>query len=175
MRVPPSVPLTAPSVPLTARAGAPATQRRVGPLLLALAGAAALPPPPALAGLAAYDVTGKGVLEASVALGDANNALAFVPSELSFQQGRVYKLRVTNPSAVEHYFSAPTFASKVFTILVEVGGAEVKGAVTEVALEPGASLSWVFVPMKPGRYPLLCPVAGHVEGGMVGSIVVTPA
>ena len=70
---------------------------------------------------------------------------------------------------------ARDFASKVFTILVEAGGLEVKGAVTEVALEPGASLTWVFVPMRPGRYGLLCPVTGHVEAGMVGSLVISPA
>ena len=110
-----------------------------------------------------------------MALGTPENALVFVPSELSFAQGRVTKLTLTNPSNVEHYFSAPTFAAKVFTIAVEVGGAEVKGAVTEVALEPGASLVWVFVPLKPGRYPLLCPVAGHTEAGMLGALVITPA
>ena len=61
----------------------------------------------------------------------------------------------------------------MFTILVETAGVEVKGAVTELALEPGASLTWIFVPMRPGRYPLLCPVTGHVEAGMVGSLVIT--
>lgn len=141
-----------------------------------------------------------------MALGNAANEFVFEPSELAFEQGRVYKLTLTNPSKVEeHYFtcvgsacaqrtggssslllrmrselplpfaSAREFASKVYTILVEVAGTEVKGAVTEVALEPGASLTWVFVPMRPGRYPLLCPVTGHVEGGMVGSLVITAA
>ena len=71
-------------------------------------------------------------------------------------------------------FSARDFASKVSTILVETAGVEVKGAVTEVALEPGASLTWIFVPMRPGRYPLLCPVTGHVEAGRVGSLVIAP-
>jgi uncharacterized cupredoxin-like copper-binding protein len=149
-------------------------QRHVAPLLLSLAGAAAALPPPARAGLASYDVTGRGVLEASMSLGTPDNALAFSPAELMFEQGRVYKLHLDNPSNVEHYFSALGFASKVFTILVETGGVEVKGAVTEVALEPGKSLTWVFVPLKPGRYPLLCPVAGHVEGGMLGALIVTP-
>jgi uncharacterized cupredoxin-like copper-binding protein len=186
-------------------------QRGLAPALLALAGAVALPlalPLPALAGLASYDMSGKGVLEARMALGDAENAFVFIPTELTFEQGRVYKLTLTNPSKVEHYFTcvaccvacapaaaagssracnaafaelrrirrrARDFASKVFTILVEAGGVEVKGAVTEVALEPGASLTWVFVPMRPGRYPLLCPVTGHVEAGMVGSLVIAPA
>jgi hypothetical protein len=33
----------------------------------------------------------------------------------------------------------------------------------------------VFVPIKPGRYPLRCTVKGHTEGGMVGEVVVRPA
>jgi len=133
-----------------------------------------------------------------MALGDKSNALAYIPSELSFEQGQVTKLTLTNPSQVEHYFSAREFASKVFTIAVESKGVEVKGAVTEVrlhrhlfcvsayagmsiitpsqvALEPGASLTWIFVPMKAGSYQLLCPVPGHIEGGMVGVLTVTAA
>ena len=138
-----------------------------------------------------------------MALGTPDNGFAFSPNELTFEQGRVYKLKLTNPSKVEHYFtcvmraaccactqacsyrplvaasplprSARDFASKVFTILVETAGVEGKGAGTEVALEPGATLTWIFVPMRPGRYPLLCPVTGHVEAGMVGALVITPA
>lgn len=60
-----------------------------------------------------------------------DNALAFVPSELAFTQGQVTKLKLFNPSGVEHYFSAREFASKVFTVAVESNGVEVKGAVTE--------------------------------------------
>ena len=168
-------------------------QRGLASALVSLAGAVSLPSP-ARAGLSSYDVSGKGVLDAHMDLGDADNAFVFSPNELTFEQGRVYKLTLSNPSKVEHYFtcvparacqfasahlrhcrSARDFASKVFTILVETGGIEVKGAVTEVALEPGSSLTWVFVPMRPGRYPLLCPIAGHVEAGMVGSLVISPA
>lgn len=61
-------------------------------------------------------------------------------------------------------------AGKVFSVLVEVNGVEVKGPVTELALAPGAELSWLFVPIKPGKYQLLCPVSGHVEAGMVGAL-----
>lgn len=111
-----------------------------------------------------------------MALGSKDsNAFAFYPSELTFTQGQVTKLKLTNPSAVEHYFSAREFASKVYTIAVESNGVEVKGAVTEVALEPGASLTWIFVPMKQGTYQLLCPVPGHIEGGMVGVLTVAAA
>jgi uncharacterized cupredoxin-like copper-binding protein len=79
-------------------------QRCLAPTLLALAGAVACPAP-AFAGLASYDVSGKGVLEATMALGTADNDFVFSPGELTFEQGRVYKLKLTNPSKVEHYFT----------------------------------------------------------------------
>lgn len=114
--------------------------QRAALLLAATAATAATtvaaPPPPAYAGLSSYDVTGKGIANASMALGAKDsNDFAFLPSELSFTQGQVTKLKLTNPSQVEHYFSAREFASKVFTIAVESNGVEVKGAVTEVCAQ----------------------------------------
>jgi len=66
---------------------------------------------------------------------------------------------------------------QVYTVLVLAGepSVEVKGAVQEVALKPGASLTWVLVPIKPGTFPLECSVKGHAEGGMVGTITVAKA
>lgn len=49
---------------------------------------------------------------------------------------------------------------------------EVKGKVQEIELDGGASATWIFIPIKPGTYPLLCPVKGHIEGGMVGTITI---
>lgn len=64
---------------------------------------------------------------------------------------------------------------QVFTILVLAGepAVEVKGAVAEVALKAGAKATWVFVPIKPGTYPLRCTVKGH--DAMRGEIVVKKA
>ena len=103
-----------------------------------------------------------------------DNAFVFVPSELSFEAGTLVRLKMTNPSKVEHYFSALSFSSKVYSIVVEVNGVEVKGPVGELALEPGAALDWVFVPMRSGTYQLLCPVSGHVEAGVGGALTLTP-
>ena len=117
-------------------AGTPPCQRAALLLAATAATTVAAPPPPAYAGLSSYDVTGKGIANASMALGAKDsNAFAFLPSELSFTQGQVTKLKLTNPSQVEHYFSAREFASKVFTIAVESNGLEVKGAVTEVCAQ----------------------------------------
>jgi len=51
---------------------------------------------------------------------------------------------------------------------------EIKGAVHELELKPGAVAEWVFVPQRPGTYDLRCVIAGHAEAGMVGEIVITP-
>jgi uncharacterized cupredoxin-like copper-binding protein len=56
-----------------------------------------------------------------------------------------------------------------------VGGrsqAEVKGAIHELELKPGAQAEWVFVPQKPGIYEFHCSISGHAEAGMVGTIVI---
>lgn len=155
------------------------TQSRRALLNAGIVGAAlslAAPPPAAHAGLLDYDVRGKGLKTFELSLGRAeDNAFVFVPSELSFEAGTLVKLKMVNPSKVEHYFSAPQFASKVFSVLVEVNGVEVKGPVGELALAPGAQLEWTFVPMRKGTYQLLCPVNGHVEAGMVGALTITPA
>lgn len=75
---------------------------------------------------------------------ESTNAFVFSPAEVTFEAGRLTNLVLKNPSAAEHYFSAPEFSAKVYSVLVSVNGVEVKGPVTELALEPGAELSWVF-------------------------------
>jgi uncharacterized cupredoxin-like copper-binding protein len=129
------------------------------------------------AALKDYAVNGKPLKRVSMSLGRAgDDAFVFEAAEMSFEAGQLYTLTLSNPSKVEHYFSAPTFASKVYTVNVESNGAEVKGGIPlELALEPGASLEWTFLPVRPGVYQVLCPVPGHIEGGMVGSLTITPA
>jgi|APGre2960657444_1045066.scaffolds.fasta_scaffold00369_9 hypothetical protein len=79
-------------------------QRSLG--VVALSAALSLPACPAVAGLSSYDVSGKGIRSARMELGRSlDNQFAFYPSELSFEQGVVYKLSLSNPSKVEHYFS----------------------------------------------------------------------
>jgi uncharacterized cupredoxin-like copper-binding protein len=56
---------------------------------------------------------------------------------------------------------------------VEAGNVEVKGAVHELELKPGALAEWVLIPLKPGTYELHCSVPGHAEAGMTGTIDVS--
>ncbi|GIL78188.1 hypothetical protein Vretimale_7574 [Volvox reticuliferus] len=110
--------------------------------------------------------------EVAVQLGTENGQYAFIPSTLEFTAGKIYKLKLRNPSTSTHYFTAFEFAEKVFSIMVLAGdpAVEVKGGIQEVALKAGASATWVFIPIKPGKYPLRCTVKGH--DAMVGQIII---
>ncbi|MEM9164311.1 MAG: cupredoxin domain-containing protein [Cyanobacteria bacterium P01_F01_bin.4] len=107
-----------------------------------------------------------------VHLGNAAGDLKFEPSELSFTAGQRYKLVLDNPSPQKHYFTAKNFADAIWSQKVEAGNVEVKGAIHELELRPGAEAEWVFVAEKPGTYELHCSIAGHTEAGMVGSLVI---
>jgi uncharacterized cupredoxin-like copper-binding protein len=111
-------------------------------------------------------------IEITVSLGNSANELKFEPNHLELVEGKRYNLRLTNPSQQKHYFTAKDFADGIWTQKVEAGKVEIKGAIHEVELKPGAEAEWVFVPLKPGSYNLRCPIPGHTEAGMTGEIVI---
>lgn len=108
-----------------------------------------------------------------VHLGTEADELKFVPDRLQFEAGKRYKLVLDNPSPEKHYFTAKDFADAIWTQKVEAGKVEVKGAVHELELKPGAIAEWVFIPQRPGTYGLRCTIAGHTEAGMTGTLVIT--
>ncbi|MBD2204397.1 cupredoxin domain-containing protein [Calothrix sp. FACHB-1219] len=127
----------------------------------------------ALAATGSGDLLKQPAVEVSVSLGNAANELKFEPNSLEFVAGKRYNLRLANPSQMKHYFTAKDFADGIWTQKVEAGKVEIKGAIHEVELKPGATADWVFVPLKSGKYTLRCSVAGHTEAGMTGEITVT--
>ncbi|GAB1540725.1 hypothetical protein NUACC21_33940 [Scytonema sp. NUACC21] len=120
----------------------------------------------------AKDILKQPVTEMTVGLSNSTNELKFEPNHLEFEAGKRYKLRLTNPSTLKHYFTAKDFADAIWTQKVEAGKVEIKGAIHELELKPGAEAEWVFVPLKPGAYSLRCPIAGHTEAGMKGDITI---
>ncbi len=108
-------------------------------------------------------------------LGTSAGNLRFEPDQLQFTAGQRYRLVLDNPSPEKHYFTAKDFADGLWTQKVQAGGVEVKGAIHELELKPGAIAEWVFVPERPGTYELHCSIAGHAEAGMVGQLVVAEA
>lgn len=109
-------------------------------------------------------------ISVNVELGSLEGDLHFHPDQLSFKVGKTYRLHLSNPSPLKHYFTAKDFADAIWTRKVEVAGAEIKGKINNIELKPGASIDWLFRPELAGTYSLECTVPGHAESGMVGSI-----
>ncbi|MBD2564643.1 MULTISPECIES: cupredoxin domain-containing protein [Nostoc] len=138
-------------------------------LLLALNFIAATP---AMAANLSDDLLKQPATEIRVSLGNSANELKFEPNHLEFEAGKRYQLKLTNPSQLKHYFTAKDFADGIWTQKVEAGKVEIKGAIHELELKPGAEAEWVFVPLKSGTYGLRCPIPGHTEAGMTGEIAI---
>ena len=112
------------------------------------------------------------VSEIKVSLGNSNGELQFFPNTMELKADKPYKLLLDNPSPDKHYFTAKDFADASWTRKVQAGKVEVKGAIHELELKPGAVAEWVLTPMKTGTYELHCSIKGHAEAGMVGEIIV---
>lgn len=129
----------------------------------------------AIAAPAPVDLARQPAVEVTVSLGNEANELKFFPADLEFVAGKRYTLVLSNPSATKHYFTAKDFADNIWSQKVEAGNVEIKGAIHELELKPGAQAEWVFVPVKAGTYELHCTIPGHAEAGMVGHLTVTSA
>jgi uncharacterized cupredoxin-like copper-binding protein len=124
--------------------------------------------------LAASELAKQTPIEVTVSLGNNNNELKFFPNHFDFLAGKRYQLILENPSPQKHYFTAKDFADGIWTQKVEAGKVEIKGAIHELELKPGAKAQWVFVPVRDGKYGLRCTIAGHTEAGMTGAIAISP-
>ena len=121
----------------------------------------------------AAPATSANVEVVNIDLGNTANELKFFPNELKLVAGKRYKLVLNNPSPQKHYFTAKDFANNSWTQKVEAGKVEIKGAINELELKPGATAEWVLIPEKPGTYSLRCPIPGHTEAGMTGKIIIS--
>ncbi len=146
--------------------------RQIWMMLVLLVCSGAIAVTPVTAESISGDLLRQPSVEVTVSLGNSANELKFEPNHLEFQAGKRYKLHLINPSSQKHYFTAKDFADGVWTQKVEAGKVEVKGAVHELELKPGAEADWVFVPLKSGTYSLRCPIPGHTEAGMIGEIAI---
>jgi uncharacterized cupredoxin-like copper-binding protein len=124
--------------------------------------------------LSREDLAKQPVIERQVSLGTAAGELKFVPDQFEFKAGKRYKLTLTNPSPMKHYFTAKDFADGIWSQKVDVGQVEIKGAIHELEIRPGGTANWVFVPIKSGNYELHCAIPGHPEAGMTGKIAIMP-
>lgn len=113
------------------------------------------------------------VNEIKVSLGNSQGELKFFPNQMQLETGKPYTILLDNPSPVKHYFTSKDFADASWTKKVQAGKVEVKGAIHELELQPGANAEWVLTPMKAGIYELHCSIKGHAAAGMSGEIIVS--
>ncbi|MGB9368672.1 MAG: hypothetical protein WCE79_21935 [Xanthobacteraceae bacterium] len=134
----------------------------------------------------AGDLSKQTAVEVTVDLGKPGEH-AFVPREIRFETGKLYKLILRNPSDDPHYFTSDAFSGMVFTRKVQVTQAregktvtlaEFKGAIREIEVYPGHAAEWWFVPIAAGRIAdLRCGIVAkdgktHAQLGMTGEIVI---
>lgn len=129
--------------------------------------------------IAAGDLSRQEPIEVRVQLGNADNEMRFIPSELEFETGKLYRLVLHNAGQVKHYFSSDKFFQSIYTRKVMAYApngdkvAEVKGQVRELEVFPGHTADWWFVPIQSGQFDdLICTVEGHTEAGMTGRITI---
>lgn len=109
----------------------------------------------------------------------ADGSLAFAPSQLSFEAGKPYLLRIVNPATnvEKHYFAVEglgNFYKAIATRKIETSEAEYKAPHFEaVELLIGGSLDLYFVPVLPGTYDIVCIIPGHKDRGMFGRATIT--
>ena len=129
------------------------------------------------------DLTRQEPVLVKVELGTVEGAHKFEPNDLTFETGKLYKLVLTNPSKIKHYFTSPGLAARVFTrkvqVVTDAGSlAEIKGHISEIEVYPGATAEWWFVPIATGKFnDLHCHIKDsdgetHAKKGMTGSITI---
>ena len=79
----------------------------------------------------------------------------------------VSKLTAPKPGKITLVMTNPSSAGIVHAIAIDANGGDHKGAV----VGPGHT-STVTVDLKKGTYTYYCPVPGHRQGGMVGTLTV---
>lgn len=136
--------------------------RRVAAALLALPLAACGDLPSGVATNAVTDADWSAARDVTIIMTEYR----FTPAELSFEQGRTYRLHLENHGAELHEFTAPDFLAVVALrdpSLLAAGK-------HEVVVPPHTAKVIDFVARRPGRYPLIC--ADHDWAGMVGTIII---
>jgi uncharacterized cupredoxin-like copper-binding protein len=90
----------------------------------------------------------------------------FTPNHLGFRKGVRYRLRLENPGAELHEFTAPAFFKAI-----DLANPDVLAAGGhEIVLQPREWKEVYFAARQLGHYELTC--ADHDWAGMVGEIVI---
>ncbi|HOX67315.1 MAG TPA: hypothetical protein PKV56_05565 [Burkholderiaceae bacterium] len=125
---------------------------------------------------AAGDLTRQEPVIVELKLGQVGGEHRFTPDSLVFETGKLYVLRLENPSANAYYFGSQGLADSVYSRKVVALGpdgkvlAEVYGPVRRFELKPGSLLEWWFLPVRTGRFDDVMSTRAHTESGMRATI-----
>ncbi len=112
----------------------------------------------------------------TLTLGTADGEHRFTPDLLSFETGKLYVLRLHNPSPNSYYFNSQGLADSVYSRKVVALGAdgkplaEVYGPVRRIELTPGSAVEWWFLPVRTGRFEDVMSTKKHSEAGMRATV-----
>ena len=96
---------------------------------------------------------------------------AFNPNEFTVPVGKDITLNITHNGTMEHSFIVMKYGTDAGKIFDE---ADKVNIYWEVDLQPGESETVLFTaPDQPGTYQIICSMAGHLQSGMVGKLIVT--
>lgn len=114
-------------------------------------------------------VTGASQPEAvSITLSD----FSFTPDKIIFQQGKTYRLHLSNASSSSHSFASISFFKAVAIQPQTAGETQTSKIADVIELAPGEQKNLVFVANSPGVYSVECTHFLHSMFGMTGQITI---
>jgi hypothetical protein len=130
----------------------------------------------ALPAQAAGDLSRQEPVALTVQLGTPDGEHRFTPDTIRLETGRLYRLRLENPSSHHYYFYSAGLADSIYSRKVAVldrdGAvlAEVYGPVRRIEVKAGAAAEWWFVPVRSGTFDDLMSTKRLAEAGMRGRV-----
>ncbi len=100
--------------------------------------------------------------------GTAGNNITSPGPTLRIRVTDIVSVTLVNVGSMPHAFAVTTMPTTGAKVLFN---AEIASSVNP--LEPGQRRTLVFAPTFAGNFYYICPVSGHAEMGMYGSVVVT--
>jgi plastocyanin len=96
---------------------------------------------------------------------------AYSPNTFTVKAGEKVTLHATNKGAVEHEFAIMKLGTSVTPPFGDKDEGNIYWELDEI--QAGSTKSDTFTaPSEPGQYEVICGLAGHIEKGMVGTLVV---
>jgi uncharacterized cupredoxin-like copper-binding protein len=118
----------------------------------------------------AFALSACGASGSSTKISFTMTDFAFSPTEFTIPAGEEITLHITHNGTVEHDFIVMKYGTQAGEMFDE---ADQPNIYWEMGLQPGESKTVVFTaPEQPGTYQVLCGMAGHLQSGMVGELIV---